>query len=305
MQGQARVGSDSAMKLFRINSRIGAGITGLAFIDDGGIPRNVGDFVVELVRDKKVESWSIEEAAQALHNMFKSKYDYKEHLIKKKDSILADLKRKQCEVKNSQEKKEGLVVIDFLAPDGRNQKITISTDIISILVAGFDKDGAHRVYQVLVPGGIEMRRNSTNKGMEFGASWIGQTDVVTRIVLGFDGRIGSIPLVNEMTQKVDQATLKKQLAGLEYAVQWGTMTLQDAIDFCHLMIQTTTAIQRFSDGIRANPGDIPGVGGPVDIAVITRENGFQWIQRKKIVVDGNEVDIGSSQILRELPLERV
>jgi len=41
------------------------------------------------------------------------------------------------------------------------------------------------------------------------------------------------------------------------------MTLQDAIDFCTLMIQTTSAIQRFSDGIIANPGDMPGVGGPV------------------------------------------
>jgi len=29
------------------------------------------------------------------------------------------------------------------------------------------------------------------------------------------------------------------------------------------MIQTTSAMQRFSDGIIANPGDMPGVGGPV------------------------------------------
>jgi len=29
------------------------------------------------------------------------------------------------------------------------------------------------------------------------------------------------------------------------------------------MIQTTLAMQRFSDGIIANPGDMPGVGGPV------------------------------------------
>ena len=77
----------------------------------------------------------------------------------------------------------------------------------------------------------------------------------------------------------------KQLQGLEYQVNWGTMTLQDAVNFCVLAIKTTEAIQGFSDGIQLDPGDIPGVGGAVDIAIITRGEGFEWIKQKGINSD--------------------
>jgi hypothetical protein len=85
-------------------------------------------------------------------------------------------------------------------------------------------------------------------------------------------------------KQADKDIIGKQLRSLEYVIQWGTMTLQDAIDFCTLMIETTSAIQRFSDGIKANPGDLPGVGGPVEILTITPEEGFKWVRKKKIVI---------------------
>lgn len=77
---------------------------------------------------------------------------------------------------------------------------------------------------------------------------------------------------------------------MEYIIQWGTMALQDAIDFCILMIQTTSAIQQFSNGIVADPGNIPGVGGPIDVAIITPDKGFIWINRKKLKIGEVEKD---------------
>jgi hypothetical protein len=50
-------------------------------------------------------------------------------------------------------------------------------------------------------------------------------------------------------------------------------------------------MQRFSDGIVANPGDMPGVGGPVDVAVITADQGFIWVSRKKLKIEGKEIDL--------------
>ncbi len=41
-------------------------------------------------------------------------------------------------------------------------------------------------------------------------------------------------------------------------------------------------MQRFSDDIVANPGDMSGVGGLVDVEVITADQGFVWISRKKL-----------------------
>jgi hypothetical protein len=39
------------------------------------------------------------------------------------------------------------------------------------------------------------KRDSKEKGKEYGASWIGQVDVVSRIVLGFDGRINNLKFI--------------------------------------------------------------------------------------------------------------
>jgi hypothetical protein len=146
---------------------------------------------------------------------------------------------------------------------------------------------------VYIPGKTEVKRDSKVKGMEYGAGWIGQTDVVSRIVLGFDPRMGNLPLMQKATMELGLPEIQKQLRGLEYVIQWGTMTLQDGIDFSVLAIETTAAIQRFSDGIAADPGDMPGVGGGIDLAVITPEKGFIWVAKKNLKVGDKEVDLES------------
>ena len=40
-----------------------------------------------------------------------------------------------------------------------------------------------------------------------------------------------------------------------------------------------------------NPGDMPGVGGPVDVAVITADQGFVWVSRKKLRIEGKEINL--------------
>ena len=50
-------------------------------------------------------------------------------------------------------------------------------------------------------------------------------------------------------------------------------------------------MQRFSYDIVANPGDMSGVGGLVDVAVITAEQGFTWVSRKKLKIEGKEIDL--------------
>jgi hypothetical protein len=40
-------------------------------------------------------------------------------------------------------------------------------------------------------------------------------------------------------------------------------------------------VQRFSFGRSAHPGDIPGVGGGVDVLAIT-PNDIQWVRKKEL-----------------------
>ena len=50
--------------------------------------------------------------------------------------------------------------------------------------------------------------------------------------------------------------------------------IQDAIDLSRFMVETTKGFIRFS--IRR----AKTVGGPVEIAAITKHEGFRWVQRK-------------------------
>jgi len=138
------------------------------------------------------------------------------------------------------------------------------------------------------------------KGREYGASWTGQTDVITRIILGYDPRfMDALAMKGLITSPSQGDQIAQAVKSLEYVISWGTMTLQDAIDLASLMIQSTSAIQRFSDGIAMNPGDIPGVGGPIDVAVITQEKGFVWISKKNLKIGDRELDLESIPNLQE------
>ena len=296
-KGMARIGSDNASKLFQLNKRMGVAITGLAFLPEGGVLKNISEFIEQFKRETDTEKLGVKEVAEKLHYLFSKRYNWKERLEKLPDQIKANLQHQGCELLEIKPE-QYVVKFKFKDPKGNLRDGVAGVDIISLLVAGFNKDGSYEVYICYIPGEIQKNRDSQEKGKEYGASWIGQIGVVSRIVLGFDGRIGNLKFVQEATQKYGREEINKQLRNLEYAIQWGTMTLQDAIDFCVLMIQTTSAIQRFSDGIVADPGDIPGVGGPIDVAVITPDKGFVWINKKKLKVGDIEVDLDKESDLQ-------
>ena len=289
-KGMARIGSDNASKLFQLNKRVGVAVTGLAFLSEDGVPKNISKFIEEFKREPKVEKLDVKDVAEKLHNLFDKKYNWQEQLEKLPERIKIDLQRQDCEVLEVKEEQH-VVKFRFKDPQGDLKDGIVGVDTINLLVAGYNKDGSHEVYICYIPGEIQKKRDSNEKGKEYGASWIGQTDVVSRIILGYDFRIENIKFINETIPKLGQEEINKQLRNLHYAIQWGTMTLQDAIDFCTLMIQTTSAIQRFSDGVAADPGDMPGVGGPVDVAIITPDKGFVWVNKKKLKVGENEIDL--------------
>ena len=124
-----------------------------------------------------------------------------------------------------------------------------------------------------------------------------------RIVKGYAPEAGNLDFVKDALSK-DAAKITEQLNKLEYIINWGTITLQDAIDFCVLMTRTTESIQRFSDGTFLAPGGIAGVGGKIDIAVITPENGFVWLKQKKLKSEGSELSLDSSPgVQKDSPAE--
>lgn len=56
---------------------------------------------------------------------------------------------------------------------------------------------------------------------------------------------------------------------------FSAFSLQDAIDYAKFLVRTTADYQRFS-------GQMPNVGGDVDIALVTPRGGFKWIAQKEL-----------------------
>ena len=276
-KGVARIGSDSASKLFLINNRVAVAVTGPAFLLENGVPKNISKFIEQFRREVMVDQLTIKDVADKLSDLFDNKFDWREQLDKLPDQIKENFTKQGFEI--IEIKKEEYNVRFKIKDKAGNIK-----DGIVLFVAGYNEDGSHEVFNVYVPGEIIKRRDSNQRGMEYGANWIGQTDVVSRIIKGWDPRIFNVPFIGDILRQKGQPVLEKQLNGLEYAISWGAMPLQDAVDFSVLVIQTTSAIQRFSDGIQADPGDIPGVGGPIDVLVLSHD-GPKWIKRKDLSAD--------------------
>lgn len=280
-KGVGRVGSDSAQKVFQLTDRVGVVVAGLAFLEENGTPKNVSRFIEDFKRIHELKKLSVQQIADQLLKFFEQKFKYKKILQQLPTQVEASLvaqgmKLIECQVKADH------IEFKFEDQQGQIKQGVAGIDGLHFLVAGYNNDGSHMVCGVNIPGKVSALRNSVEPNKEYGADWIGQTDVVSRIVLGFDGRINALPFVQKAAQEISQDQVNAQLHGLEYVIQWGAMTLQDAIDFSKLAIDTTTSIQRFSDGVQMDPGDVPGVGGAVDIAYISLDQEFKWIKRKEI-----------------------
>lgn len=83
----------------------------------------------------------------------------------------------------------------------------------------------------------------------YGASWGGQADIISSFLKATPGQ-PKAPII------------------------WPAMNIQDAIDFAIYAVRTTIDTMRF----QARP---KSVGGPVDVLLITPDEGALWIQRKK------------------------
>ena len=104
----------------------------------------------------------------------------------------------------------------------------------------------------------------------------GQYNLIARLISGYD------PVVPEMIRGLLGATnaqmehLMTQMRGLQLPPPLQVMPLQDCVDLAIFMIRTTINAQQLSLGVR-------GTGGHIDVATITRRDGLQFVQQKKIL----------------------
>ena len=286
--GAIRVGSDSAMKLFRLTGSCGAAISGRAFLNETNQPaKDAGYFVKRFAESENLKGLKVKEIAEKLNKSIGDIFVAREFEALKKqiEDRVKQLGGTELKLSPSD---NNLLPYSFKDKEGKIVSDNGGIETLTIIVAGIDNDKVGRAYIVSVPKGITREGNT----QQCGALWVGQTDVLGRIVKGYAPEIGNLDFVKAATAK-DSAVVSAQLNKLEYIINWNTITLQDAVDFCVLMTRTTASIQRFSDGTQLTPGGIPGVGGEIDIAVITPEKGFAWLKQKTLKSEDSELSLDS------------
>ncbi len=109
---------------------------------------------------------------------------------------------------------------------------------------------------------------------ECGAAWNGEPEAISRLILGFSPRLGEV-LEKSLGVKPEQVQQAIQVITQHLAVPVinDAMPVQDAIDLAEFLVDVTERFSRYTPGAAT-------VGGPIEIAAITKHEGFKWVKRK-------------------------
>ena len=146
------------------------------------------------------------------------------------------------------------------------------------LVGGYDATAAYgSVFEIFIPS--RPTPHEVIPAGQFGAVWGGQREIVDRLLNGFDARAPQ--LARDFLQVAPAAQgqpdpLETDLkTKLTTKIPWQFLPLQDCVDLSIFVLRTTITLQKWVVDVR-------GVGGAIDVATITRTEGFNYIQQKHI-----------------------
>lgn len=159
--------------------------------------------------------------------------------------------------------------LSSMPPDDKIPQIPNMT----FVVAGFNVDEVYgEVYVIEIPRMPKPTERS--KDNEFGITYGGQHEIVSKIMNGYDMRLPQV-LKKELNLSPEQLTkFEKLIMGFQLAIPLQVLALQDCVDLACFFIRTTMDAQKLSVGIR-------GVGGAIDVAIIKRNQDIRFVQRKQ------------------------
>ena len=149
---------------------------------------------------------------------------------------------------------------------------------MTFVVAGYDPPAPYgRVFSIDIPG--HPSPQEANPGDEnFGITWGGQSDFMDRLLRGYDRRVPEIVASTLRLTPDKKKLMEEAIAQVQMPLPLPAMPLQDCVDLAVFFIRTTITAQSLTVGVR-------GVGGPIDVATITRSAGLEFIRRKRVRVD--------------------
>jgi len=143
------------------------------------------------------------------------------------------------------------------------------------VVAGFSGDGGEpEEYVFRTVNGVVHGPEVRNDGNAGTVSVAGEVEPALRLLNGVSPLMPQV-LQGPLGVNAEEAEKANAIMCNSLAVQLAhpAMPIQDAIDLAEFLVEVTIRWSRFSPGA-------PTVGGPIEIAAITKHEDFRWVRRK-------------------------
>ena len=108
---------------------------------------------------------------------------------------------------------------------------------------------------------------------ECGISWNGMPEPISRLYFGCSPKMENVLKDCKINDAKIKEIINKIKGNLIAPMVFDPMPIQDAIDLGGFLVDLTKNYYRFVPGA-------PSVGGPIEIAAITKHEGYKWITRK-------------------------
>jgi hypothetical protein len=149
---------------------------------------------------------------------------------------------------------------------------------VGFLFGGYSKPGdLGESWSVEISKGVAQPPKKLREPNAPGVSWGGQGEALQRMILGYStGIFDILSQVSQSTQNSNEMTQKLApllSARLQAPMVFAPMPIQDAIDLARFLVHASEMFSRFMPGPNV-------VGGPIEIAAITKHENFKWISRK-------------------------
>jgi hypothetical protein len=149
---------------------------------------------------------------------------------------------------------------------------------LSFLVGGYSSGAslAEEYHVEIQEGGAcpEPQLVSGPQDAEARVFWEGQPEAIYRLLAGYGT---GLPDVLQGSLGVPNDQVGPAMSIIEQALATplveAAMPIQDAIDLAEFLVNLTIGYSRFSPGA-------PTVGGPIEVAAITKHERFKWVRRK-------------------------
>lgn len=147
-------------------------------------------------------------------------------------------------------------------------------DDMDFLIGGYDDGSPYgRLFEFHIPSRPTPVEQQVGT---FGIVWGGQRQFVDRVINGFDDNLPALAIRFLNAPATQEQPLRDHLRNALMArIPFTFLPLQDCVDLSSVLIRITIAIQSWLVDVR-------GVGGEIDIATITRTEGFKPIHIKSV-----------------------